>query len=103
MTTIGGNVGNLVAGGTFYDAFHQTVQNITYNREVLAAWALDARTVGLFREIHVETPGFSEARAALQQESAVALIGPRGCGRRTSGVVLLAGLGIITKTVVLEP
>lgn len=56
-----------------------------------------------FREIYVETPEFSGARAALQQDSAVVLIGPPGCGRRTSGVVLLAGFDITPKTIVLDP
>jgi len=98
-TTIGGNVGNLVSGGR-----QERVEQHThiYYRDVIAAMALDANEVERRRASFVEPPEFAEAASTMQRASAIALLGQPGCGRRTTGTVLLATLGVTPKTVVLD-
>jgi len=110
MTTIDGNADNLISGGVFHERVEQIAHTyygdqITYNyyRDVLAALALDANAMRRVRDSYVKTPEFDIARAVLENESAVVLSGPPGCGRRTTGIVLLADLGITPKTVMLDP
>jgi len=110
MTTIDGNADNLISGGVFHERVEQIAHTyygdqITYNyyRDVLAALALDANEMRRVRDSYVKTPEFDIARAVLENESAVVLSGPPGCGRRTTGIVLLADLGITPKTVMLDP
>lgn len=111
MTTIDGDVGSLISGGVFHERVEQVSHNqygdqitqYNYYRDVLAALALDPSEMRRVRESYVMTQGFDTARAVLENESAVALIGDPGCGRRTTGIVLLADLGITPKTVMLDP
>ena len=99
-----------VSGGVFHERVEQVAHasygdQITYDyyRDVLAALALDANEMRRVRDSYVKTPEFDMARAVLGNESAVALIGQPGCGRRTTGIVLLADLGITPKNVMLDP
>lgn len=101
-TTINGGVGSFISGGTFYGSVQQGASISNYFRDVIAATALDTREMERCRAAFVEPAEFSEARVALQRESAVALLGQPGCGRRTAGTVLLATLGVIPKSVVLD-
>jgi hypothetical protein len=110
VTTIDGDADNLISGGVFYERVEQIAHTyygdqITYNyyRDVLAALALDANEMRRVHDSYVKTPEFEMAQAVLANESAIALIGRPGCGRRTTGIVLLADLGITPKTVMLDP
>ncbi len=104
-TTINGSVGSFIGGGTFYSPVQQASYNNTFNyfRDVIAAMALAAGEVERCRATFVEPPEFGEATVALRRKSAVALLGQSGCGRRTTGTVLLATLEVIPKNVVLDP
>ena len=99
-TTIG-SVGSSISGGTFHAPVQQTSYN--YFRDLIAAMALDAGDVERCRATFVEPPEFAEAIVALQRESVIALLGQSGCGRRTTGTVLLATLGVTPKAVLLDP
>jgi hypothetical protein len=107
VTTIDGDASNLISGGVFHERVEQIYygDKVTYNyyRDVLAALALDANEMRRVRDSYVKTPEFGMAQAVLANESAIALIGQPGCGRRTTGIVLLADLGITPKTVMLDP
>ncbi|HVB41149.1 MAG TPA: hypothetical protein VNF47_00405 [Streptosporangiaceae bacterium] len=103
-TTVGGSVGSLIDGGTFHGPVRQDSHTYyNYFRDVIAAMALDPSEVERRRTTFVEPPEFGAARFALQRESAVALLGQPGCGRRTTGMVLLAAHGVTPKSVVLDP
>jgi hypothetical protein len=110
VTTIDGDVSNLIGGGVFHERVEQVTHayygdQITYNyyRDVLAALALDANETRRVRDSYVKISEFEMAQAVLQSESAIALIGQPGCGRRTTGIALMADLGIAPKTVMLDP
>src|SRR5262245_2313374 len=96
-TTIGGNVSRLISGGTFHGPVYMGIE-----RDLLVAVPIDPNEVERRRMTFVEQPQFAEARMALEKESAVALLGQPGCGRRTTGTVLLAILGVVPKRVVLD-
>lgn len=102
QTTIGGNVGNFIGGGTFHATVQQASYTYNYFRDLIAAMALDPSEVERCCSAFVEPPEFGEVRVALQRESAVALLGQPGCGRRTIGTVLLVTLGVTPKSVVLD-
>jgi hypothetical protein len=114
MTIVDGNADNLISGGVFHERVEQVAHTYygdhyanqitnNYYRDVLAALALDANELRRVRDSYVKTPELDVARSALENESAVALIGQPGCGRRTTGIVLLASLGITPKTVMVDP
>ena len=110
MTIIDGNVGNLISGGIFKERVEQIAHayygdRVTYNyyRDVLASLALDANEMRRVCDSYVQTSEFEKARAVLETESAVALLGQSGSGRLTTGIVLLAGLGVTPRTVMLDP
>lgn len=100
MTTIGGDVGNSISGGNFFGSVQQFFYSLY--REALAVMALDPATVAQVRSTYVETPPFLAARTALSEQSAVVLAGPPGCGRRTTGIALLAALGVTPTRIVLD-
>jgi hypothetical protein len=92
-----GDIGNSISGGNFF----ASVEQIIYNRDVLIAKELDKGTIERFSDIHVETTASATARTILNDQLAVALIGSPGCGRRTTGVVLLSSLDVRPRSVVL--
>jgi hypothetical protein len=93
-----GDIGNSISGGNFF----ASVEQIIYNRDVLIAKELDKGTIEWFCDIHVETTASATARTILNDQLAVALIGSPGCGRRTTGVVLLSSLDVRPRAVVLD-
>ncbi|MEU6034722.1 hypothetical protein ABZ801_04885 [Actinomadura sp. NPDC047616] len=100
MTTIDGDVGNSISGGEFHgDVRQYFVKSLP---ESLEAMALDAETVRRIQMLHVATGASTAARQALLRQGAVTLVGETGCGRRTTGIALLAGLGVTPRIVLLD-
>jgi hypothetical protein len=97
FTTIGGDVRSLISGGENYGNIFMGGE-----RDILAAVRIEPSEVERCRATFVDHPQVAEAMAALQNKSAVALLGPPGCGRRTTGTVLLARRGIVVNRVVLD-
>lgn len=96
-TTISGSVSSLISGGHIHGDVYMGAET-----DLLAAVPIPSKEVEDCCATFVDHPQFAEARAALEQHSAVALLGPPGCGRRTTGTVLLAGLGVVPDRVVLD-
>jgi hypothetical protein len=96
-TTIGGNVSRFISGGTFHGPVYMGIE-----RDLLVAVPIDLNEVERRHMTFVDHPQFAEARVVLEKESAVALLGQPGCGRRTTGTVLLASLGVVLERVVLD-
>jgi hypothetical protein len=96
-TTIGGSVDKLISGGIFNAPVFMGTE-----RDLLPTVPIEPRELDRYITTFFEHPQFAEARATLERESAVALLGPKGCGRRTTGTVLLASLGVVPERVVLD-
>jgi len=96
-TAIGGNVGHLISGGNFHGNVYMGIE-----RDLLVATPIDPDEIERCRATFADHPLLAEARVALERGSAVALLGQPGCGRRTTGIVLLASLGIVPGRVVLD-
>lgn len=96
-TTIGGNVGRLISGGIFQGNVYMGVE-----RDLLMGVPIDPSEIERCRATFVDHPKFAEAKGALERESAVALLGAPGWGRRTTGTVLLASLGLVPERVVVD-
>lgn len=71
-------------------------------RNILAAVPIEPSEVQRCLKTFVDHPEVAEATTALQNYSAVALLGSPGCGRRTTGTVLLANMGVVVNRVVLD-
>jgi hypothetical protein len=71
-------------------------------RGILAAVPIEPSEVKRCLTTFVGHSLVAEATAALQNQSAVALLGPPGCGRRTTGTVLLARRSVVVERVVLD-
>jgi hypothetical protein len=95
--TIGGNVDKLISGGTFHAPVFMGPE-----RDVLPTVPIEPSEIHDYLATFFEHPQFADARTTLERESAIALIGQEGCGRRTTGTVLLASLGVRPKRVVLD-
>lgn len=96
-TTISGSVRSLISGGEIYGNIFMGAE-----RDILAAVPIDQKEVERSQTTFVDHPQVAEATAALQNQSAITLLGRPGCGRRTTGTVLLARRSAVVERVVLD-
>jgi hypothetical protein len=67
------------------------VKTIIYQhmRERVEAYALTPEEIGRLREVYVRTPAADDAIQIMRLRNSVALVGPRGSGRRITSVALI--------------
>jgi hypothetical protein len=95
-TTVG-SARSLITGGQFLGPVYMGAQ-----RDVIPTTPIDPAEVEYCQAIFVDHPQVAEARVVLETQSAVALLGPPGCGRRTTGTALLASLRVVPHRVVVD-
>jgi hypothetical protein len=92
-----GSARSLITGGQFHGNVYMGAE-----RDVLPTVPIDQAEVEYCQATFVDHSQVAEARAVLETQSAVALLGSTGCGRRTTGTVLLASLRVVPHRVVLD-
>lgn len=95
-TVISGNVDRAVTGGNIGTLI------MGNQRDVLESMTIPVSEIQRCCATFVDHQQFADAKLILERESAVALVGPPGCGRRTTGTVLLASLTAVVHIVVLD-
>jgi hypothetical protein len=81
------------------------VETIIYQhmRERVEAYALTPEKIGRLCEVYVRTPAADDAIQIMRLGNPVALVGPRGSGRRITSVALITEVGATPHGLDLDP
>ena len=81
-----------------------TITHISQHvKENVEAYALTQAEIKRLRAVYVRTATTDRAAEIMRAQNAVTLVGPRGCGRRITGVAVITELGATPHRIDLDP
>jgi hypothetical protein len=90
--------------GTRNARYVDTITHISQHvKENVEAYALTQAEIKRLRAVYVRTTTTDRAAEIMRAQNAVTLVGPRGCGRRITGVAVITELGATPHRIDLDP